>query len=208
MCGLLSVEFYRPYFNVNTSEVKSHLVQAAWPLSRTPPFLDSSNADGNHGQEAGSDGRRYPDLYGPVWVSATLVFVLAVVNTARRGVKQDGTEFDLVSTSMYSVLAYVGLGSVGLWAFFRYCSLPLTAAEALSVYGYSLTPFLVGTPLAVFSWPLRLGALATSSALAMIFILRSAWPRLQERTPERSAGILFAVVAAYHFSWFLFLALL
>ena len=64
-------------------------------------------------------------------VSATLVFVLAVVNTARRGVKQDGTEFDLVSTSMYSVLAYVGLGSVGLWAFFRSCSLPLTAAEVL-----------------------------------------------------------------------------
>lgn len=42
---------------------------------------------------------------------------------------EGSSEFDKVSTSMYSVLAYVGVGSTGLWAFFRSQSVPLSAAE-------------------------------------------------------------------------------
>lgn len=58
MCGLFSLDFYRPYFDVDTVEVKKRLLQAAWPKRTGPPFL--SDADG-----AGA----MPDLYGPVWVS-------------------------------------------------------------------------------------------------------------------------------------------
>lgn len=60
MCGLLSLQFYKPYFDVDTSEVKARLVQAAWPLRKTsPPFLGGES-------ESGSSK---VDLYGPVWVS-------------------------------------------------------------------------------------------------------------------------------------------
>lgn len=38
-------------------------------------------------------------------------------------------EFDEVSTSTYSVLAYLIIGSAGLWAFFRAHSVPLSVAE-------------------------------------------------------------------------------
>lgn len=56
MCGLLSIKFYQPYFDVDTSEVKTRLLRAAWPLRKaTPPFL----AQGGSSQV---------DLYGPVWV--------------------------------------------------------------------------------------------------------------------------------------------
>lgn len=58
MCGLLSLQFYQPYFDVDTSEVKTRLLQAAWPLRKTSStFL----GDGESSQHA--------DLYGPVWVS-------------------------------------------------------------------------------------------------------------------------------------------
>lgn len=61
MCGLLSIEFYQPYFNVDTSEVTARLLQAAWPLqrNRSSTFL----GEGESSQRA--------DLYGPVWVSET-----------------------------------------------------------------------------------------------------------------------------------------
>lgn len=57
MCGLLSIQFYQPYFDVNTDEVKARLLQAAWPLrKRSSTFL----SEGGSSQQA--------DLYGPVWV--------------------------------------------------------------------------------------------------------------------------------------------
>lgn len=58
MCGLLSLQFYQPYFDVNTSDVKMRVLQAAWPLrKRSTSFL----GEGESSQQA--------DLYGPVWVS-------------------------------------------------------------------------------------------------------------------------------------------
>lgn len=60
MCGLLSLQFYQPYFDVDTSEVKTRLLQAAWPLRRTAStFLGESESS------------KQTDLYGPVWVSKT-----------------------------------------------------------------------------------------------------------------------------------------
>lgn len=58
MCGLLSLQFYQPYFDVDTSDVKTRLLHAAWPLrKRNSTFL----GEGESSQQA--------DLYGPVWVS-------------------------------------------------------------------------------------------------------------------------------------------
>ncbi|CAM9112731.1 unnamed protein product [Pylaiella littoralis] len=195
MCGLLSLQFYQPYFDVDTSEVQARLMQAAWPLRKTSsPFLEG---------ESGSKA----DLYGPVWVPATLIFLMSVAVNARRGMVDDGKtgEFDDVSTSAYSVLAYLTIGSTGLWAFFSAHSVPLSFAEALSVYGYSLTSFLAAAPLCLFSWPVRSCGLATASLVAAIFVLRSAWPRLQEHMPEKSMVLLLAAVAVYHVLWFLLL---
>ncbi|CAM9200754.1 unnamed protein product, partial [Laminaria digitata] len=60
MCGLLSLQFYQPYFDVDTSEVKARLLQAAMPMRKTQPFLRT-------GDDTEGDGSQ-PDLYGPVWV--------------------------------------------------------------------------------------------------------------------------------------------
>ena len=62
MCGLLSLQFYQPYFDVDTSQVKARLLQAAVPMRHTEPFLRTGDD-----AEGGGDGGE-PDLYGPVWV--------------------------------------------------------------------------------------------------------------------------------------------
>lgn len=60
-------------------------------------------------------------------VSATLIFFLSVVSNARR--EAGPSEFDEVSASVYSVAAYLCIGSLGLWAFFRAHGVPLSPAE-------------------------------------------------------------------------------
>lgn len=199
MCGLLSLQFYQPYFDVNTSQVKARLLQAAVPMRKAEPFLRTGDD-----VEGGGDGGQ-PDLYGPVWVSATLIFFLSVVTNARRGASAG--EYDEVSTSAYCVLFYLAIGSAGLWSFFRAHEVPLSAAEALSIYGYSLTPFLPAAPLCFLSWPFRWFALQSATMVAAVFVLRSAWPRLHEHMPEKSRALLLAAIAGYHCVWLIILLL-
>lgn len=81
MCGLLSLEFYRPYFDVDTNQVKARLLQALWPIRMNSLFLYHADVEGSGG------GGSAPDLYGPVWVSAQLrnrVFVKKKCRPVRR----------------------------------------------------------------------------------------------------------------------------
>lgn len=66
-------------------------------------------------------------------VSATLIFLISVAANARREMMNDASagDFAEVSTSAYSVVAYLAVGSAGLWAFFRAHSAPLTSAEVM-----------------------------------------------------------------------------
>ena len=66
-------------------------------------------------------------------VSATLIFLISVAANARREMMNDASagDFAEVSTSAYSVVAYLAVGSAGLWAFFRAHSAPLTSAEVI-----------------------------------------------------------------------------
>lgn len=76
MCGFLSLDFYRPYFDVDTSQVKTRLSQAVWPKAQGPPFLEDSDA-----------APVMPDMYGPVWVSlAAMMPQVSSRATSRLGI--------------------------------------------------------------------------------------------------------------------------
>lgn len=68
---------------------------------------------------------------------------MSVAVNARRGMVDDGKtgEFDDVSTSAYSVLAYLTIGSTGLWAFFSAHSVPLSFAEVKLCWVFSVELF-------------------------------------------------------------------
>lgn len=90
------------------------------------------------------------------------------------------------------------------------CTLPIclvcpVCPQAVSVYGYSLTSFLLAAPLCVLSGLVRWLGLAAASVCAGIFVLRSAWPRLQETTPEKSTMVLLGGVFTFHLLWFVLL---
>eukprot|EP00658_Telonema_sp_P-2_P004379 TRINITY_DN1163_c0_g1_i2.p1 TRINITY_DN1163_c0_g1~~TRINITY_DN1163_c0_g1_i2.p1 ORF type:complete len:162 (-),score=30.98 TRINITY_DN1163_c0_g1_i2:899-1384(-) len=68
-----SVEFYRQYFDVDTDQVQSRIMKALKPMSSS--FID----------EVGPN----PDLYGPFWISATLVFVTAAAGNLASYISHD-----------------------------------------------------------------------------------------------------------------------
>ncbi len=55
-CGCLSVRYYQPFFDVNTSDVTSRLSSAFFYCKREQNFLEQI--------------AERPDAYGPFWVCA------------------------------------------------------------------------------------------------------------------------------------------
>ena len=53
-CGCLSVQFYQPYFDVNSEDVKKRLMHSLFFCKREELFLTVIDEK--------------PDAYGPVWV--------------------------------------------------------------------------------------------------------------------------------------------
>jgi len=87
----ITPSFYTHLFNVDTEDVIARLRHAAWPLQPTT-FLQSFGAK--------------PDLYGPLWLCATLVFVIgASANLAA------WLTFSPTSSPAY------GTAATGLWKY-------------------------------------------------------------------------------------------
>ncbi|RYG46782.1 hypothetical protein EON67_09170, partial [archaeon] len=129
--------FYVAMFSVDTADVTSRLKHALWPLTRTT-FWDVTS------------GR--PDLYGPVWIGATLSFVIGVgsnlsswlsfVPEEARSIWQ--YDFTLLSLALCTVFGFVAAAAVAAWITLTYIgSAVIPLPQLVCIYGYSLTPYLV-----------------------------------------------------------------
>ena len=59
-CGCLSVEYYKPMFDVDTDEVTSRITSSTVYCGRQEQFLSAIEEK--------------PDLYGPFWVSLAAIY--------------------------------------------------------------------------------------------------------------------------------------
>lgn len=66
LCGCLSVRFYQPYFDIDTADVVSRIMNALFYCKREENFL--------------SRMKDKPDAYGPFWIATTLIFTVAVTS--------------------------------------------------------------------------------------------------------------------------------
>ena len=91
-CGCLSVQYYRPYFNVDTEDVFNRILNAVSYCRRDQTFLSLV------------DDR--PDAYGPFWIATTLVFTVAVASHINRWITSwmDGSVWYVLFILIFSLL--------------------------------------------------------------------------------------------------------
>ncbi|AQK86426.1 Integral membrane Yip1 family protein [Zea mays] len=82
--GYFNVASYAPYFNVDTDVVVDRLISSVYPMDGFYRKIDAN-----------------PDMYGPLWITTTLIFMLAVF-------------VFWITPKSCSILVYVGLFSVYL----------------------------------------------------------------------------------------------
>lgn len=136
------------------------------------------------------DGRA-PDLYGPVWICMTLVFLLAVTSNTSKYLKTDSAdvEYDITHlASAFSILVFFTFGiPVFLYLLFK-CVVLSTATqeisastvasanlvELISIYGYSLVPYIPATILCLVpSIMLEWVILVAVTILSLLLVLRN-----------------------------------
>ena len=169
----LHVDYYRPYFDVDTQDVVDRLKAAVLPI-RASAFADATANN--------------PDLWGPVWVCTSLVFISAAAANYARYVasgKSNGAEYayDItkVATGSSIFYSYAAGAPILLYVLLRFFGGTTKLVHLWCLYGYSLAAFVPMCFLCIFpSEILRWVLVILATAVSGIFLSGNLWEILRE----------------------------
>ncbi|CAI9102240.1 OLC1v1000479C1 [Oldenlandia corymbosa var. corymbosa] len=134
-----SVAAYKPYFDVDTSDVIERIIESLFPFRGS--FTEKTT--------------ERPDLYGPFWICTTLIFVAASIGTFvtylshKLQNKEWNYDINLVTWSAGLFYGYVTIVPICLYVILKYFSAPAGLVQLFCLYGYSLFIFIPALCLSV-----------------------------------------------------------
>ncbi|KAF9578782.1 hypothetical protein BGW38_005252 [Lunasporangiospora selenospora] len=179
-----SVEYYSKFFDVDTSQVVERCTASIIPKESFNDVM------------AGS-----PDLYGPFWVSTTVILVLFVASSIVESINayMKGTpymyDFRQLTFAFGIIYSYAFLVPTIIWGGTKYLGCQPDLLELLALYGYSFT---VWVPVSVFvilpidwvRWLLVISAAGSSG----MFLLKNLYPVLSRAEAHTSKIALISVI--------------
>ncbi|KAJ8747364.1 hypothetical protein K2173_012944 [Erythroxylum novogranatense] len=153
--GVFSVSSYTQYFDVDSDVVLNRLMSSFYPIGGN--FFNKIDAN--------------PDLYGLVWISTTLVFVLASFGNCATYLIQKNTDssvswsFDVgyINVAACSVYGYAVVVPLAFYFLLQYLGSKANLIQFWCLWGYSLfifilCSFLLIIPVEIIRWIIILGA--------------------------------------------------
>uniref|UniRef100_A0A034W9N0 Protein YIPF n=1 Tax=Bactrocera dorsalis TaxID=27457 RepID=A0A034W9N0_BACDO len=200
--SFLTLEYYQQFFNVDTYVVIERIVNSMIPKRAGGNYLRSSI-----GQN--------PDLYGPFWITVTLIFSIAISGNIASYLQHANDNyhwrynFHLVSYAATCIFIYANLFPIALWALFKYSLKPITddvetesadyspsLLSLMCIYGYSLFIYIPVSVLWVIQISLLQWLLVITAALlsgsVLIFVLTPAL-----RNSKLSLFLIIGILAAH-----------
>ncbi|XP_029014049.1 protein YIPF2 [Betta splendens] len=180
--SFLTFEYYQSFFDVDTVQVLDRVKGSVMPLpgrNFIKHYLRSN-----------------PDLYGPFWICATLVFSVAISGNLSTFLSERGNpdyhyrpQFHRVTIAAVVIFLYAWLVPIGLWSFLTWRQGAerqvggYSFLETVCVYGYSLfiyipTSVLWIIPSEWLHWTLVLVAMAISGSVLVLTF----WPVVRDDT--------------------------
>ncbi|XP_016985567.1 protein YIPF1 [Drosophila rhopaloa] len=134
--SFLTIEYYQQFFNVDTYMVLERIANSMIPKRAAGNYLRM-----NIGEN--------PDLYGPFWITVTLIFSIAISGNIASYLHHasDGYlwhyNFHLVSYAATCIFLYANILPAVLWALFKYSLKPVDAADTIETDSATYTPSLL-----------------------------------------------------------------
>ncbi|KAI5479956.1 Yip1 domain family [Pseudohyphozyma bogoriensis] len=190
--GILSLDYYTGYFDVDTVTVLTRCYKTLIPKE---DYVAEVLAG-------------VPDLYGPFWVPTTLIFSLFLTSSLISSVTAyiSGEPYAYDFTRLGAAVSLVYTYALGLplllWAALKYWAHvdDRSPVEMISLYGYSSTVWIVVSWLALFLTrvpPIPFLLLALSTLLSAAFLLRNLYPVIS-LSSNTSSKLLIPVIAGLH----------
>ncbi|CAM8969095.1 unnamed protein product [Rhodiola kirilowii] len=178
---VFSVAAYRPYFDVDTTDVLERIKDSLFPFKGSFTEKTSTN----------------PDLYGPFWICTTLIFVAAAIGTfvtyLAHKIKNQEWNYDInvVTWSAGLFYGYVTVIPICLYLILKYFSAPSGLVQLFCLYGYSLFIFIPAMCLSVVPYDIfRWVVAGVSGFMSATFVA------LNLRTHIKSAGENWVLIVA------------
>eukprot|EP01132_Coremiostelium_polycephalum_P002429 gene2429-2999_t len=180
------VQYYGKLFNVDSNEVGLRLIRSMIPIKFSFFNLIKEN----------------PDLYGPVWVATTLVFVIAVSSNLNEYFNSDHSAWEVdVKKLVYSAIAIYGYSviiPVVLWGIFKWMKLGIGLLDMLCIYGYTLFIYIPASILCVVPQSLAQWIIVGGACLLSgVFLVTNVFTPLKEDFTKRGL-IICGVIGALH----------
>ncbi|XP_066518483.1 protein YIPF1 [Hoplias malabaricus] len=177
-------EYYQTYFDVDTQQVMDRIIGSVlpWPRKNFVRFYIRNN----------------PDLYGPFWICATLVFAIAISGNISSFLVHSGQpkytyvpDFRKVSIAATAIFSYAWLVPLSLWGFLTWRNSKITRTvsysflEIVCVYGYSLSVYIPAVVLWIVpSEVLRWCSIAVALCLSGSVLVLTFWPVIRDDHPR------------------------
>ncbi|XP_075038235.1 protein YIPF1 [Mixophyes fleayi] len=187
-------EYYQTFFDVDTYQVLDRIKGSVLPIP----------------------GRNFvrlyvrsnPDLYGPIWICATLIFTISISGNLSNFLLHNGEpqyhyvpEFRKVSIAATAIYAYTWLVPLALWGFLSWrhskvmSMVSYSFLEIVCVYGYSLFIYIPTSVLwivhsEILRWVLMSVAMCLSGAVLMLTF----WPAVREDNRKVAISTLVAIM--------------
>lgn len=169
-----SLKYYAHWFDVDSADVSQRVLAAVLPRPRGAFFLLVEER---------------PDLWGPFWISTSLIFATALsgnlagyLSFAPTAAQPVWTaDFNHLPLAVWLVYSYVSWVPALLWLALQFYGAPKPLAQVLCVYGYSTCVFVPVCVLCVLpSSPLRWLLVAAGGGLSGLFLLSNVAAHLQD----------------------------
>lgn len=166
-CSILSIDYWREYFDVTEDEIVGKVRSALNPT--TSEFEQKIDAK--------------VDLYGPFWISTTLIFCLIVLPRLWDVLLFKQQAFDIAKVGYGFTLIYGGLATFtfiffGLGKFF---GSPVTLFKTAAIYGYSYTIFLAAALATVLKLQYLIFIVAVGAGFhSVLFLLKNFRPAIEK----------------------------
>lgn len=112
--SMFQIEYYQQFFNIDTNDVVERIANSMIPNRATSTYL-KSKLEVN------------PDLYGPFWITTTLIFTIAISGNLANFFQHDHNSpfhwhynFHLVSYASTCIILYVSIMPFLIWSVLKY----------------------------------------------------------------------------------------
>jgi len=170
------LNYYQPYFEVDSVTVLSRLVKTVKPTLEGEFF-----------------GGAQPDLYAPFWIITTLILIVGFAGSIESSVYSGTWTGTISKLSVATGLLYGILGLVPLASYYllKRSGSTVDYATMLSIYGYSFFIYVPAMVLCFFPvWGLQIALMCVATVWSMAILVKNYWNEIVKVFSEKKYIVL------------------